>query len=746
MLLRDIGVFAVDYNVDFSILSQYTISNSNEAYVNFWFAQLSQQLSHTGNIVNGGSAILSWATDVVVEGSYAYITSYFWDAVEIVNVANPASPTHVSSIANNGWTIKLDGASNIIKEGNYLYVSAYLSNTLQIIDVSNPATPTAVWQISGSVTQLLGGMSGITKVGNYIYAASYVDDALAIIDVSTPATPVYVWHKQNHTSLNGAKTVKVVGNHAFVTAFDGNRFTVLDISTPATPQIVSSIRNNWWSLLLSWAGWIEIVGNYAYVGAYSGNAIQVIDITDPLNPTGVTHITTATGSYQIDGVNGLTYSNGYIYASATTSNAITVIDAREPTVPVFVSSIKHSVSNPLLSGVKNCVKIWKIIYAAAFGSSALEVLQIWYSGNNTQVSNTTGVTFTGGIFHVSETLGSGNQGSMKYQISKDWGTTWYYYNGSSWVSVSANYAQANDIATINANLLSFYFLSGTNSFKVRGFLHSDTNQAVELDNFWFETDVTAPTIDAYSPEDNLLLPIGNFNISIAHSDSESGINTSTRSLTLSKWNGSTWGSDIAASYVNFAGTTVTQSGANFPVANLPYGKYKATYGIGDNFGNMASQDIIFYVDQVEFNISTGSIDIGTLPFGSQQFSSWELLLTVKTVWAGFQINMTHSNPFTYAYGTIPDWDGIQWFWFDVFPYSWLIQTINAWTLIASQSWSLNTDGNQNTYTYKVKYWALVDQNQLAGDYSTNVSFSIAYNFTSNGVCTIDQTPFSCIIQ
>lgn len=740
------GVFAIDYNVDFSTPSDYSVSDLTQSYVNFWLAQLNQQLSHTGNIVDGGSTILSWATDIVVEGSYAYVTSYLWDAVEIINVSNPANPTHISSIVNNGTTIKLDGASNIIKEGNYLYVSAYLSDALQIIDVSNPASPTAVWQLSKSITQLLNGISGMTKVWNYLYVASYVDDSLSIIDVSTPSNPTYVGSKQNHTTLNGARNVKVVGNYAYVTAYDSDRFTVLDISNPASPQIITNLRDNGSNIILNGAWGMEVIGNYIYVWAYLSDTIQVINISNPTNPIPVTNITTATGSYQINRILGMTYLNGYLYTAWYTSDAVSIIDVRNPEIPVFVNSIKHSASNPLLNGVKSLVKIWKLIYAVSYVSAAMEVLETSYSSNDPYVENTNGIAYSGGIYQIIDTLWIGNQGNVRYQISNDNGTTWYYYNGSSWASTSASYSQANTITTLNANLKSFFFLSGTNVFKVRAFLNSDSTQAVELDNIEFDTDVSAPTIDSYSPQDNLLFPNGNFNISIAHSDTESGINSSTRWLTLSRWNGSTWWSDIASSYVNFAGTIVNQTGANFPVTNLPYGKYKATYSIGDNFGNMASQDIIFYVDQVEFNISTGSIDMGTLPFGSPQFSTWELLLTVKTVWAGFQVNMTHSNPFTYDYGVIPDWNGTQWFWFDAFPYSWTIQTINTWTTIVSQTWSLNTDGNQNTYVYRIKYWALVDQNQLAWDYSTNVSFDVVYNFTSNGVCTIDQTPFSCIAQ
>ncbi len=69
------------------------------------------------------------------------------DSVSILNISNPALPTFVSEILNNGGTLRLDGAAGIVKDGNFLYVASQVSDALQIINVTNPALPTAAGQL-----------------------------------------------------------------------------------------------------------------------------------------------------------------------------------------------------------------------------------------------------------------------------------------------------------------------------------------------------------------------------------------------------------------------------------------------------------------------------------------------------------------------------------------------------------------------------------------------------------------------
>ncbi len=75
-----------------------------------------------------------------------------------------------------------------------------------------------------------------------------------------------------------------------------------------------------------------------------------------------------------------------------------------------------------------------------------------------------------------ETLGAGNQGSVEYQLSKDGGNSWYYWDGAIWAAATT---QHNPASLINLNIGSFAAVP--NKILYRGFLISNGTQQVEVD-------------------------------------------------------------------------------------------------------------------------------------------------------------------------------------------------------------------------------------------------------------------------
>ena len=71
---------------------------------------------------------------------------------------------------------------------------------------------------------------------------------------------------------------------------------------------------------------------------------------------------------------------------------------------------------------------------------------------------------------------------------------------------------------------------------------------------------------------------------------------------------------------------------------------------------------------------------------------------------------------------IPDWDGSDGFWYDQDPYTLNISVIGVDQVIGTQTGSINTDGNKNSYVYKIKLWALINAEQFWWTYSGNVNF------------------------
>jgi hypothetical protein len=82
----------------------------------------------------------------------------------------------------------------------------------------------------------------------------------------------------------------------------------------------------------------------------------------------------------------------------------------------------------------------------------------------------TGRTFSAGafLFSIKETKPSGS--NITYILSKDNGSTWYYWSGTAWVTSNGTYSQSSNSADIIANLTTLPFISGT--FKWKVFLHS----------------------------------------------------------------------------------------------------------------------------------------------------------------------------------------------------------------------------------------------------------------------------------
>ena len=67
---------------------------------------------HKGSIVNGtGGALLDGPAKVKVSGNYAYVASYQSNALEIVDISNPAVPVHKGKLVQWCWGGSIAGSS-----------------------------------------------------------------------------------------------------------------------------------------------------------------------------------------------------------------------------------------------------------------------------------------------------------------------------------------------------------------------------------------------------------------------------------------------------------------------------------------------------------------------------------------------------------------------------------------------------------------------------------------------------------
>ena len=243
-----------------------------------------------------------------------------------------------------------------------------------------------------------------------------------------------------------------------------------------------------------------------------------------------------------------------------------------------------------------------------------------------------------------------------------------------------------------------------------------------------QVDSTVPIISSINYASWILLPWWNHDIIINYSDLESWIDILSDTITLNKWDWSIWWADIAASWFDLLAKTITSTIATYPTNNLTFWKYRYNFSISDISLNTSSTWAVFYIDEPELIISTWSLDIWLLENWVTKFSSWEFVITVKTVWAWFQVILNKDSALTEWTVEIIDWNWIEWVWFDQDPYTSTINLININEILATQAWSINIDWNKNSYIYSIKLWALIWEEQAAWNYSSNIKFWLDINY------------------
>jgi hypothetical protein len=251
-------------------------------------------------------------------------------------------------------------------------------------------------------------------------------------------------------------------------------------------------------------------------------------------------------------------------------------------------------------------------------------------------------------------------------------------------------------------------------------------------------DAESPIIGSFAPGNGVLLPTSPNKIALSYSDNGGSLlDPASATLLLQKWNGSSF-ADVTATYVNSGSKTVTQTGASYPTNPLPFGKYRASFNVSDNGGNVAQQIIDFSVDQFSFTVSGNAIDVGRLSSESLEIGSSEVTVTIKTLGAGFALAHRKITTLTATGGVnqIQDFDGTNGFGFDfaetgsgnTVAYAGTVSSVNGGT-VANYPSAIDPNGNRKTYVYKIKYGAKITALQAAGLYGGSNAFDLDLSYT-----------------
>jgi PKD repeat protein len=372
---------------------------------------------HKGSITNGaGGALLSTPRGVFVAGNHAYVASSASNALEIVDVSNPANPVHKGSIINGAGGALLSAPRSVFVAGNYAYVASSGSNALEIVNIANPSTPVHAGSIAnGAGGALLNIPYSVFVCGNYAYVASSGSNALEIIDISNPANPVHAGKIQDGNGgavLKSPYSVYVSGNYAYVASFGSNYLEIVNVIDPAAPVHTGSFS---YDTLVNPQS-VYVSGNYAYVASSFGNSLEIVNVANPAAPVHSGSIS----NYFLNGAQSVYVSGNYAYVAGSGSNALEIVDVTNPANPVHNASISNGAEGALLNSPYSVYVAGNHAYVASSGSNALEVIDIGTitaTGVNVVSPNQITCTFNvdgkaGGSYNVVVTNPDGGFGTL----------------------------------------------------------------------------------------------------------------------------------------------------------------------------------------------------------------------------------------------------------------------------------------------------------------------------------------------
>ncbi|MCC2630434.1 MAG: repeat protein, partial [Candidatus Paceibacter sp.] len=336
---------------------------------------------HKGSLADGGGSapFLDGAHSVFVQGKYAYVISQNSNALEIIDISNPASPVHKGSLVDGAGGALISLPQGLFVSGNYAYIASGLSDALEIVDISNPSAPTHKGSIiNGAGGAALSFPNAVYVSGNYAYVVSS-SNALEIIDVSNPAAPVHkgkLAHGTGGALLSGPNAVYVSGKYAYVASFTSDALEIVDVSDPANPVHAGSLATGGSALLDSPQG-IFVSGNYAYIASGgTSNALEIVDISNPASPTHKGVLADGTGGAELENPYSVFVSGNYAYVASVTGDSLEVVDVSNPAAPVHKGSIVNGAGGALLNSAESVFVSGNYAYVASGLSNALEIIDV----------------------------------------------------------------------------------------------------------------------------------------------------------------------------------------------------------------------------------------------------------------------------------------------------------------------------------------------------------------------------------
>ena len=242
-------------------------------------------------------AMTAISTFNIGDAAYAMIASQSGSWVSILNITEPANPTHLT-VLENGANYDLNTPRHIAiidADGStYAVITSRTTGTVTIINMDNPEMPVQIHAIKDGIDLALTSATGIEIVEintrSYALVVSNNDHAMQIIDITHPQLPFPVSTVQSsgteYSGLNSPHYVTALqvedATYAFVTSPSIDSVQVIDITNPSQPNPVAVLQNGTEFMHLDFPLYIESIHTddaaYALVGARTSNGIEIIKL------------------------------------------------------------------------------------------------------------------------------------------------------------------------------------------------------------------------------------------------------------------------------------------------------------------------------------------------------------------------------------------------------------------------------------------------------------------------------------
>ena len=198
------------------------------------------------------------STFSIGDAAYAMIASQTGSWVSILNITEPANPTHLT-VLENGANYDLNSPRHIAiidADGStFAVITSRTTGTVTILNMDNPEMPVQIHAIKDGIDLALSSATGIELVQintrTYALVASNSDNAMQIIDITHPQLPFPVSTVQRsgteYTGLSGPHYIAALqvedATYAFVTSPSIDSVQVIDITNPSQPSPVAVLQN-----------------------------------------------------------------------------------------------------------------------------------------------------------------------------------------------------------------------------------------------------------------------------------------------------------------------------------------------------------------------------------------------------------------------------------------------------------------------------------------------------------------------